>query len=272
MKYISENVKKQKEIGTVLGMIDKADCTMINKLCGRENVILYANDEYKHLFKAREIINAIKLKENLIITASGKREIEEIKKTVGEVNADIFSFSEKRNIEFNYQTLGSKQVLHKAISELEGYEQLNDGIEDEQECKPKESLVLSKTDNLPETLKSEKGIAIKEYFKIGEEKILIVDVQNAKEDAVAFLLNLLKTSCEDLDDNIQVTLIDDTQLLNKQLIHSNDKVRTLILTSEDNKEKVDGTIEIHVNEEYTVVLGNEWMLFKTPTAEEMKTI
>lgn len=272
MEYVSENVKKQKEIGTVLGMIDKADCTMINKLCGRENVVLYANDEYKHLFKVREIINVIKLHENLIITASGEKEIEEIKKEIGKRNVDIFSFLDKGNIKFNYQTLGNKQALRKALSELEGCEQLNNNIEDEQECKTKESLVLSKAENLPETLKSEEGIATKEYFKTGEGKILIVDVLNAKEDAVAFLLNLLKTSCEDLDDNIQVTMIDDTQLLNKQLIHSNDKVRTVILTSEDNKEKVDGTIEIHVNEEYTVVLGNEWMLFKTPTAEEMKTI
>lgn len=265
MEYVSENIKKQKEIGTVLGMIDEVNCTKINKLVGKENVVLYSNEEYRKLFKVREIVNVVNSNENLIVTASGKQEVEELKRILAPISADVFSFSENEDdIKINYQTLGSKSALNKTLRVNGEYECASDTVED--------AIMLSKIEMLPETLKSENGIALKDYFKADKSKILIIDVSKATEQVASFLLNLLKLSCEELENDISVTVIDDTKLLNKNSIHSEDKVRTILLTSENDKEKVENAIAIHVNEEYTVVLGDEWLLLKTPTAEEMKSI
>lgn len=277
MEYVKENIKKQKVVGTVLGMTDEVGTTIINKLIGRENVMLYSDKEYQQLFKMREISNAIEEKDNLVVTADGDKEIEEITQLVGKENVKVFSFTGKENnIQFNYKQLGAKEMLfHAMYVDEENDYILEEGkkavaklsTEEEHCCNAETVKLLDKLEKLSKALKAENNsFDIKEYFNGSEAKTIVIDTRDAKQEEVKFLINLLRIV---LEGNGITTMIVKENELSTKLVQSDSKIRTIVLCEKESEVKVPEAIELHVNTMYTVVIGDEWLIFKTPAKEEI---
>lgn len=278
MEYVKENIKKQKVVGTVLGMTDEVGTTIINKLIGRENVMLYSGKEYQQLFKMREVNNAIQEKDNLVVTAEDDKEIEEITQLVGKENAKVFSFTKKgNNIQLNYKQLGTKEMLfHAMYVDEENDYILEEGKEavaklssEKANCYDAEGIkLLDRLEKCPSTLKVKQGFDIKEYFNGSEAKIIVIDTRDAKQEEVKFLINLLHIA---LEDDERTTMIVKENELSAKLVRSDSGIRTIVLCEKESETKVLAAIELHVNTMYTVVIGDEWLIFKTPAKEEIES-
>ena len=125
MRVKVENVKSQKETGTILGVKDEVGKTEIYKLDEEENIVLYAEERYREKFKHKEIKDALVKNKKIITTGNSKEEISKLKEIGMEAKAEVRILSlneEKGNIQIDLLGEGSKEEIKTVVYSKEANE------------------------------------------------------------------------------------------------------------------------------------------------------
>ena len=283
MRVKVENVKNQKETGTILGVKDEVGKTEIYKLDEEENIVLYAEERYRKKFKHKEIKDALAKNKKIITTANSKEETRKLKEMGIEAKAEVRILSlneEKGNCQIDLLGEGSKEEIETVICSKETNEYIASKMKEaiEKILENKEGPMSVEEDGLkrmfgklPTSLKEKGRKEIEKEFKSIDGVLLIVTTEGVEKEVVKFAMTMLWEMLHNKGKEEQL-IVEEENCYTKYFA-KNKTGRYEIIASNESELELPEVIEIYCWSKYTLVKENnqegKLMMLNMPTSKEM---